>query len=106
VAAPIGTLFGLSLRSWLSARGVWAAFAVALVPMLLTGSWVATHPADVEVTGVFADLERIRDGDEVTFAVQLRNVGGVDVGGFNVSLSVFHALSSASRGFPRARRRR
>ncbi|HVL86628.1 MAG TPA: CARDB domain-containing protein [Candidatus Thermoplasmatota archaeon] len=92
MAAPIGTLFGLSLRGWLSARGVWAAFAVALVPMLLTGSWVATHPADVEVTGVFADLERIRDGDEVTFAVQLRNVGGVDVGGFNVSLSVFHAL--------------
>lgn len=97
---PFVPLLAQSFRSWMSTRGFVLVMTASLVPLLLTGAWVATHRDDVaagEITGI---PDSIREGDNVTFSSTITNVGGTRVGSFNATLAVGSVF--AGRLTPRA----
>lgn len=85
---PLAVLFEDQLRRWASARGFWVVLAVALVPAILTGAWVFTHDSDVAVTDVTLSPADPQAEQMVTFEATITNVGEVDVGSFNASLTI------------------
>ena len=83
-----GLLFGASFKSWIGARGFYMVLAAALIPLLLTGSWVATHQADVAATTVSWDTNPPIEGMPVNLTGSIENKGRFDVGRFNATLAV------------------
>lgn len=76
-----------SLRTWLSVKGVWLVAAAALLPLVLTGAWVATHRADVTASGLELP-DDVREGDNVTFRATIANTGPSRVDAFNATIAV------------------
>jgi hypothetical protein len=88
VRSALGALLEHGFDHWLSWRGVGLLVAAALLPVVLTGAWTATHTADVaasEVTWTPGDLAQ---GDDVTLTGTVENPGEEPVEAFNATLSV------------------
>lgn len=93
---PFLPLFLRNLRAWFGTKGFVMVAVAALVPLALTGAWVATHRADVEAVSVTWDKSFVREGDVVNFTAVVRNDGGVDVPSFNATLAVGTVFNSAA----------
>lgn len=79
-------LFRESLKSWFGGRGFLLVVAAALVPLLLTGSWVLTHKADIAATDVTWDQTQPVVGKMVNFTATVTNKGSSSVGAFNITV--------------------
>lgn len=77
-----------SFRSWLSARGFLMVLAAALIPLILTGAWVATHQKDVAATSISWTPEPPVEGSPVNFTAVIENKARFSSGAFNATLSV------------------
>lgn len=88
MSKPILALLGSNLRTWLSAKGFWLVAASALLPLVLTGAWVATHQANVTIDSIQIDDAELVEGDAVNFTAVVRNTGRSAVGPFNATMAV------------------
>jgi ABC-type transport system involved in multi-copper enzyme maturation permease subunit len=89
LAASAIVLLAHNLRSWFGARGFIMVVAAALVPLLLTGSWVATHQKDVAIDGPITwDPAQPIEGVNTTFHATVVNKARFNSGPFNATLSV------------------
>ncbi len=85
---PLRVLFRTQLDRWMSPKGLWLLVAAALVPVLLTGSWVVTHQADIAASDLTWSPEQPVLGDTVRFTSTVENVGDEPVDEFNASINV------------------
>lgn len=88
LASPAALLLTQTFRSWLSARGFFMVLAAALVPLILTGAWVATHQKDVAATSVSWTPDPPVEGSAVNFTAVIENKARFSSGAFNATLSV------------------
>lgn len=86
--SPLPYLLGTSFRSWVSAKGFWLVVVAALLPMVLTGAWAATHRDDIAVSAVRFDESTLVDGNNVSFTGVFTNPGAGTVRDFNVSVAI------------------
>lgn len=88
VGSPLYTLLKSNLRAWIGAKGFWLVAAAALLPLVLTGAWVAAHQADVEVSDLRIEGAPFMEGQTARFSATVSNVGKESVGAFNFTLAV------------------
>lgn len=88
-------LFATNFKSWIGARGFIMVLAAALVPLLLTGAWVATHQVDVAATSVSWSPSPAVEGTPINITATFENKGRFDVGRFNASLTVGRVSGSS-----------
>ena len=81
-------LFATNFKSWIGARGFIMVIAAAMVPLLLTGAWVATHQVDVAATSVTWSPTPAVEGTPINITATFENKGRFDVGRFNATLTV------------------
>lgn len=86
MSSPTLPLFTRSLKGWFGAKGFWLVVGAALLPLLLTGAWVATHRADVAITGVTWNASDLREGQIIHVVATVKNLGSVAADGFNNSV--------------------
>jgi hypothetical protein len=89
-------LLANNFKSWVSARGFIMVVAAALVPLILTGSWVATHQTDVASDNVTWDKDNPVQGDLLNITATITNKGRFDVGPFNATLTVGRVSNTAT----------
>lgn len=96
VGSPFTTLLKANFRAWIGAKGFWLVVAGALLPMLLTGAWVAAHQADLVLTDLRVEPAEPTDGDPVRFVATIENRGDRAVGPFNTTLTLHTSLGNDS----------
>lgn len=87
MASNAFVLLANNFKHWVSARGFIMVVAAALVPLILTGAWVATHQADVAAENVQWDPNPSH-GQKINITAMIVNQGRFDVGAFNATLTV------------------
>lgn len=88
MSSPVISLLKSNFRTWIGAKGFWLVAAAALLPLVLTGAWVAAHRADIEVSELRLEDAPYEAGDEARFTAVVKNTGKETVGPFNVTLAV------------------
>lgn len=88
-------LLANNFKHWVSARGFVMVIAASLVPLLLTGAWVATHQSDVAADSVSWDPNPTH-GQKINVTGMIVNKGRFDVGPFNATLTVGTVSNTAS----------
>lgn len=97
MAQPLIPLLKTNLQRWFSAKGFWLVTAAALLPLVLTGSWLVTHQDDVAAVELsWEGMDRtLVQGENVTFTATVKNVGDSPVTNFNSTL-IIGSLRGAS----------
>ena len=88
-------LLANNFKHWVSARGFIMVIAAALVPLILTGAWVATHQTDVAADSVSWDPNPTH-GQKINVTAMIVNKGRFDVGPFNATLTIGTVSNTAS----------
>jgi hypothetical protein len=88
-------LLANNFKHWVSARGFIMVIAAALVPLMLTGAWVATHQADVAAEDIQWDDNPVH-GQKINITAMVVNKGRFDVGPFNATLKVGTVSNTAT----------
>lgn len=88
MARTSGLLLAQNFKNWLSARGFFLVVLAALIPLVLTGSWVATHQRDVAVVEANWAPMTPEEGQQVNFTATITNPKAFSVDGFNATIAV------------------
>lgn len=97
MANNLVVLLANNFKAWVSARGFIMVVAAALVPLILTGAWVATHQTDVAASDVSWDPDPAVDGTRINVTALIVNKGRFDVGAFNATITI-GSVSPTSTG--------
>src|SRR5688500_469929 len=89
-------LLANNFKTWVGARGFIMVIAAALVPLLLTGAWVATHQTDVAASEAMWTPEQPVEGQALNITATITNKGRFDVGPFNATLTAGSVQATAT----------
>lgn len=87
MTSPLGPLLGTNVRAWLSSKGIWLVAFAALLPLVLTGTWVGTHRGDLTAQSIDVP-DGIQEGDNVTLRAVVANTGPTRANDVPVALEV------------------
>jgi ABC-2 family transporter/CARDB protein len=88
MAGAFGTLITSNVKTWMSGKGFLLVCMAALIPLILSVSWVGTHKADVAPVGVTWEPASPINGEPVNFTAVIQNKGRFAVGAFNATIIV------------------
>ncbi len=97
---PVGPLLASNVKGWISAKGFMLVTAAALLPLGLTGAWVATHQSDLTIVDLTRPPDLAEEGTPFNFTATVKSVGNAPAKPANVTLRLLDLTRTAIFGGP------
>lgn len=92
VNQPVLPLVATNLKAWVSTKGFLVVTAAALLPLGLTGAWVATHQADFAAES-FDGPPEFEHGTLANFTGVVKSAGKATTGAANASIAIYNVIN-------------